>query len=220
LTGEKRRVQSASRTDAGVHARGQVVCFRTTTKLDPPVIVRALNHYLPDDVAVKEAYRVKPDFNVRGDAVSREYEYRILNSRVRSPLNENFVYQVAGKLNMRNMNEVSQILKGKHDFASFASALGAVKSTIRTVHEAKFIRKSNMVIFKIIANSFLPHQVRNIVGLLVRVGLGFVKSDEFRRIMDARKTGSAGPAAPPCGLYLVKVNYPFDLELEYENVRN
>ncbi len=77
-----------------------------------------------------------------------------------------------------------------------------------------------MVIFKIIANSFLPHQVRNTVGLLVRVGLGIINSDEFRRIMDAKKMGSAGPAAPPCGLYLMKVNYPFDLELEYENVRN
>lgn len=220
MTGEKRRVQSASRTDAGVHAKGQVVCFRTTTKLHPPIILRALNYYLPDDVAVKEAYRVKADFNIRGDAISREYEYRILNSPVRSPLNENFVYQVAGKLNMRMMNEVSQLLKGKHDFASFASALGVVKSTFRTVHEAKFIRKSNMVIFKIIANSFLPHQVRNTVGLLIKVGLGSINSDEFRRILDARKTGLAGPAAPPCGLYLMKVNYPFDLELEYENVRN
>jgi tRNA pseudouridine38-40 synthase len=220
LTGEKRRVQSASRTDVGVHAKGQVVCFRTTTRLPPPIILRALNHYLPDDVAVREAFLVEADFNVRGDAISREYEYRILNSTVRSPLNEKFVYQVAGRLNIRMMNKVSQLLKGKHNFASFASALSVAKCTFRTVHEAKFIRKSNMVIFKIIANSFLRHQVRNTVGLLIKVGLGSVNGDEFRRIMDARKIGLAGPAAPPCGLYLMKVNYPFDLELEYENVRN
>ncbi len=220
LTGEKRRVMSASRTDTGVHAKGQVVCFRTDSNLPPHTIVSALNYYLPDDVAVQAAYRVDDNFNVRGDAISREYEYRILNSRVRSPLYEKFVYQVAGKLNIRKMNKVCELIKGKHDFASFASALGAVKSTFRTVYEAKFSKKGNLVTFEIIANSFLPHQVRNTVGLLIKVGLGRVSSDEFSKIMALKKKGAAGPAAPPCGLYLMKVNYPFDLELKYENIRN
>jgi tRNA pseudouridine38-40 synthase len=211
---------SASRTDTGVHARGQVVCFRTDSNLPPHTIVSALNYYLPDDVAVQAAYRVDEDFNIRGDAISREYEYRILNSRARSPLNERFVYQVAGKLNIRKMNKVCELIKGKHDFASFASALGAVKSTVRIVYEAKFKRKGNMVTFTIIANSFLPHQVRNTIGLLIKVGLANINSDEFIKIMDAKKMGLAGPAAPPCGLYLMKVNYPFDLELKYENVCN
>jgi len=211
---------SASRTDTGVHARGQVVCFRTYSRLPPRTIIGALNYYLPDDVAVQAAYRVDADFNVRGDVISREYEYRILNSRVRSPLNEKLVHQVAGRLNIQKMNKVSRLLEGKHDFASFASALGAMKSTVRTVYEAKWSRKGNVITFKIIANSFLPHQVRNTVGLMIKVGLGNIDSNGFSEIMDTKKKGLAGPAAPPCGLYLVKVNYPFDLELKYENVRN
>ena len=205
LTGEKRRVLSASRTDTGVHARGQVVSFRTASTLSPKTIVRALNYYLPEDIAVLAACRAGDIFNVRHDAISREYEYRIWNSPVRSPLAEGFMYLVTGKLNIRMMNKACQILKGKYDFASFASALEPMKSTIRTVSEAKFTRKDNVVTFRMVANSFLPHQVRNTIGLLIRVGLGKIGLDRFRQIMEAKKVGLAGPAAPPGGLYLMKV---------------
>jgi tRNA pseudouridine38-40 synthase len=220
LTGEKRRVLSASRTDSGVHARGQVVSFRTASKWPPQTILRALNYYLPADIAVKAAFQVDADFNIRGDAVSREYEYRILNSNVRSPLAENFAYQVGGELNIRMMNKLCKFLKGKRDFASFAAALGAIRSTVRIVYEAKFARKGEMVTFHVVANSFLPHQVRNTVGLLIKVGLGKVGIEEFMQIMEAKKLGLAGPTAPPYGLCLIKVNYPVDLELKYENLCN
>lgn len=220
LTGEKLRVNSASRTDTAVHARGQVVSFRTASVLSPQTILRALNYYLPEDIAVRGACRASADFNVRRDAVSREYEYRILNSTVRSPLAEGFTYLVANKLNIRMMNKASQLIKGKHDFASFASALGSMKSTVRTIYEAKFTRKGTLVTFHIVANSFLPHQVRNTVGLLIKVGSGKVGVEEFEQIMEAKKVGLAGPAAPPYGLYLTKVNYPADLELKYENLCN
>jgi tRNA pseudouridine38-40 synthase len=220
LTGEKIRVIGASRTDAGVHARGQVVSFQTTSLLPPQTIVRALNYYLPADIVVCSACKVKDSIDVRRNAISREYEYVLLNSPVRSPLAEGFAYQVSGKLNIRKMNKVCALLKGKHDFASFAAALKPYKRTVRTVYEAKFIRNKNRVIFHIVADSFLPHQVRNTVGLLIRIGLGKVGSDEFIHIMEAKKLGLAGPAAPPYGLYLMKVNYPADLELCYENVCN
>ncbi len=105
LTGEKRRVLAASRTDTGVHARGQMVSFRTTSTLSPQTVVRALNYYLPEDIAVSAAYRADVGLNVQRDAVSREYEYRILNSPIRSPLAEGFTYLVAGKLNIRIMNK-------------------------------------------------------------------------------------------------------------------
>lgn len=213
LTGERRRVLSASRTDTGVHARGQVVSFRTASRLSPQTVVRALNYYLPEDIAVLSACRMPDGFNVRHDAVSREYEYRILNRRVRSPLAKGFMYLVAGKLNIKMMNKVCQLLRGKHDFASFAAALEPMKSTVRTVYEAKFAQKGDIVTFRMIANSFLPHQVRNTVGLLIRVGLGKVGLDEFKQIMETKKVGLAGPAAPPCGLYLMKVNYAANLEL-------
>jgi tRNA pseudouridine38-40 synthase len=203
-----------------VHAKGQVVSFRTASALSLRTIIRALNYYLPGDIAVWAAGKANASFNVSRDAVSREYEYRILNSRIRSPLAEGFVNLVAGKLNIRMMNKACQLLIGKHDFASFAAALDVMKSTVRTVYEARFTRKGQLVTFYIVANSFLSHQVRNTVGLLVRMGLGKVGLEEVKKIMEAKKVGLAGPTAPPYGLYLTKVNYPADLELKYENLCN
>ncbi|MFC1905715.1 tRNA pseudouridine(38-40) synthase TruA [Chloroflexota bacterium] len=220
LTGEKKRLIAASRTDTGVHARGQVVSFRTTSSLSLQTVVRALNYYLPGDIAILSAYRVADTFHVRRDAISREYEYRILNRSVKSPLNGGFVHLVTGKLNIRNMNRVCKLLEGKHDFASFTSALDPMKSTIRTVYEAKCSKNCDLVTFRMVANSFLPHQVRNTVGLLIRVGLGKVGFNEFKQTMEAKEAGAAGSAAPPQGLYLMKVNYPTDLELRYENICN
>lgn len=214
LTGERRRVTAASRTDAGVHARGQVVSFCTESALAPRTFVRALNYYLPRDIAVKGACRVNADFSVRRDAVSREYDYYILNSPTRSPLYQGFVYAVAKELNIEMMNKACNFLEGEHDFASFGSSLGKLKSTVRTVHEAKVTKEDDLAAFHMTASSFLPHQVRSTVGLLVRVGSGKVGLDEFQRIMEAKTLGLAGPTAPACGLYLTRVNYPSDLELE------
>ncbi len=214
LTGERRRVVAASRTDAGVHAKGQVVSFWTDSALAPRTFVRALNYHLPRDIAVKGACRVKASFDVRRDAVSREYKYYILNSATRSALYEGFACTVPHELDIDMMNKACKSIEGEHDFASFATSLGRMRSTVRTVYKAWVTRVDNVVIFDMMANSFLPHQVRNTVGLLVRVGSGRVGLDEFQKIMEAKIPGLAGPAAPPCGLYLTKVNYPYDLELE------
>lgn len=214
LTGERRRVAAASRTDAGVHARGQVVSFRTESALSPRTFVRALNYYLPRDIAVKGACWANADFDVRRDAVSREYDYYILNSSTRSPLHEGHVYTVPKELNIEMMNKACKFLEGEHDFASFATSLGKLKSTVRAVYEAKVTKEDDLATFHMTASSFMPHQVRNTVGLLIRVGSGKVGLDEFEQIMEAKTLGLAGPTAPPCGLYLTKVNYPSDLELE------
>ncbi|MFC2050258.1 tRNA pseudouridine(38-40) synthase TruA [Chloroflexota bacterium] len=213
LTGESSRVIAASRTDAGVHARGQVVSFRTKSALSPQTFVRALNYYLPKDIAVKGACKMDMDFNVMRDAVSREYDYRILNSSTRSPLFEGFAYFVPKKLNIRVMNKTCKFIEGKHDFASFAAALGKLRSTMRAVYEAKVTKEDELVIYHMTANSFLPHQVRNTVGLLIRIGLGKVGLEEFQKIMEAKRLGLAGPTAPAHGLCLTKVNYPDNLEL-------
>ena len=213
VTGESIRVMAASRTDTGVHATGQIVSFRTKSRLTPGVFVRALNYHLPRDIAVKGACKVSMDFNVRRDAVSREYEYYILNSESRSPMLEGFAYFVPINLNMTIMNKACKYLEGERDFASFAAAMGKLKSTVRTVYEAKVTRKCDLVTYSMTANSFLPHQVRNTIGLLIRVGSGKVGVDEFRKIVEAKVTGLAGPTAPPYGLCLIKVNYPNSLEL-------
>jgi tRNA pseudouridine38-40 synthase len=209
LTGEKRRVMAASRTDAGTHARGQVVSFRTKSHLPPQTFINGLNYYLPGDIAVKEAYRVKDSFNVRHDALSREYEYHMLNRPARSPMGEGFSHLVTGHLALEAMNKACQALIGKHDFSSFATSIeGDMKSTVRDMYRAEVKKDGELVILGMMANSFLPHQVRNTVGVLIKVGLGRMSVDEFHSMFEARMPGLAGPTAPACGLCLMRVNYP------------
>ena len=215
LTGEKRRVVGASRTDAGVHAVAQVVSFRTGSDHSPAVFVNGLNHYLPRDIAVKSAYCVRDSLNVQKEAISREYRYCILNSGTRSPLRQRYSYRVAGELDTGAMNRACELIAGEHDFVSFASALEAkhVGKTRRTILNARIVReKEDLVVFEIEANSFLTHQVRNTMGSLLRVGQGKMSLEEFNNIIEIKKAGAAGPGIPPCGLFLVKVNYPFSFE--------
>ena len=207
LCGQRSRVVAASRTDTGVHAQGQVVAFWAKSALDTGTLVKALNYYLPEDIAVKKVHRAADDFNVRRDAVSREYHYCILNSDTRSPFSRRFALFMPRALDIQAMNEACQFIRGEHDFASFASSLEENRSTLRNVHEAKFEEKEDFTVFRIVANSFLPHQVRSTVGLLIRLGLGKISLDDFRDIMEAGSPGLAGPVSPACGLCLTKVNY-------------
>jgi len=209
LVGKRTRVIAASRTDAGVHAMGQVVGFRTGSSLPLLTFIKGLNYYLPRDIAVKMAHKVGDSFNVRRDAISREYNYYILNSLTRSPLREGFAYLVTGHLDIEAMNQACHALVGEHDFASFATCIDTeVKSTVRSVYKAQVERHKELVVFNIVANSFLPHQVRNTVGALIEVGLGKMSVDEFHGIIEAKKPGLAGPTAPACGLCLMQISYP------------
>ncbi|MFC2048291.1 tRNA pseudouridine(38-40) synthase TruA [Chloroflexota bacterium] len=215
LTGEKIRVMAASRTDAGVHARGQVVSFRTGSSHSLQTFINGLNYYLPRDIAVQVAHRVRDSFNVRRHAVSREYNYYILNSLTRSALRRRFAYLVTGYLDIKAMNQACQVLVGEHDFASFTSRLDTeIRSTVRRVYRAEVRKDDKLVVFNMVAKSFLPHQVRNTVGTLIRVGQGKMSSDEFYSIMEAKKLGLAWPTAPACGLFLMQVNYPSPFEEE------
>ncbi|MFC2022099.1 tRNA pseudouridine(38-40) synthase TruA [Chloroflexota bacterium] len=213
LTGERIRVMAASRTDAGVHARGQVVSFRTKSSHSLKTFVNGLNYYLPRDIVVKVAHKVRDSFSVRRHAVSREYNYYILNSLTRSPLREGFAYLVAGHLDVDAMNQASQTLIGEHDFASFTSVVG-VENTVRRVYRAEMRKDGELAIFNMVANSFLTHQVRKTVGALIRVGLAKMSGDEFYSIMEAKESGLARPTAPACGLCLMQVNYPHPFEDE------
>ena len=208
LSGERIRVKMASRTDSGVHAKGQVVSFRTGSSLPAETFVRGLNYYLPEDVAVKEAYKVDDSFDVRRNAISREYKYYILNGPTRSPMRRSFAYLVPGKLDTEAMNQACQNLTGKQDFASFAtrSEIGE-KSTVRNIFKAETEKKGDLIILDMTANSFLPHQVRNTVGSLIRVGQGKMTVEEFTDMVQAGKPGLAGPTAPAHGLCLIRVNY-------------
>ena len=215
LTGEKTRVLGSSRTDTGVHARGQVVSFQTGSSLTPEAFVSGLNFHLPEDIAVKSACQVSDSFLVRSMSVSREYNYYILNSRTRSPMTARNAYRVAGKLDVEAMNRACQNLVGTHDFASFASDINIdemEKSTVRQVYQAKVVRNGDMVVFNIVANAFIRHQIRSTVGALVQVGLNKLSEAEFVSILEAKQVGLAGPTLPACGLCLERVNYPCSFE--------
>lgn len=210
LTGEKIRVAASSRTDTGVHARGQVVSFQTRSSAPLDAFTKGLNYYLPEDIAVKSAYRVNNSFLVRSMSVSREYGYFILNSRTRSPMMARFSYRVAGELDIEAMDRSCKTLVGIHDFASFASAIGDIreKSTVRNVYRAEVIRDGDIIIFNIVANAFIRHQIRSTAGALIQVGMHKINQAEFNKILETRKPGLAGPTLPACGLCLIRVNYP------------
>jgi tRNA pseudouridine38-40 synthase len=214
LTGEEIRIKTASRTDAGVHARGQVVSFGVDMALPLKSFIDGLNHYLPRDIAVKEAFKTNEPFDVRRRAVSREYRYYILNDRTRSPIRQGFAWRINGNLDINTMNQACRALIGRHDFASFVSSAETArrKRTVRDVFEADITQDGEMTIFRMVANAFLPHQVRNTVGLLVKLGQGKMTIDEFRSILEARTPGLAGPTAPAEGLCLIHVNYPGPFE--------
>jgi tRNA pseudouridine38-40 synthase len=212
------RVMAASRTDTGVHARGQVVSFWAASKLDTNTLVKAINYYLPQDIVVRKAYRVASGFNVRRDAISREYCYYILNNDVPSPFCSRFALFIPKVLNISLMEEACQLLKGRHDFISFVSSLNGVNHTVRDIYEAEVNKTGNLVIFRLVANSFLPHQVRNTAGLLTRLGKGKIGIEEFHNVLQARKVGLAGPRMAAHGLWLTKVNYAKPLESRDEDL--
>lgn len=218
LTRENRRVVAACRTDAGVHALGQVVSFRTASELSPEKFISGLNHYLPDDIVVKQAGRVSPTFNIMKHAVRREYMYKIINRHFRPALMNDYYCHVRAKLDVKPMNRAARMLVGEHDFASFVTDWDGEKSTIKHIYEAGVEKDGEKVTFKVAANSFLTHQVRNIVGTLIRVGNGKISVEEFKKILELKKLSLAGPTAPAHGLYLMKVIYPENVEFKYENL--
>lgn len=215
LTGESTRVAMAGRTDAGVHAQGQLVSCRTGSTLSKETFIGGLNYYLPQDIAVKSVNVVNDSFDVRRSAVSRHYRYSILNTQTRSPLREAFACRIAGTLDMAAMNRACQTIIGEHDFASFASGIGGEgKSTVRRVYQAEVNSEGDLVTLDMVANAFVRHQLRSTAGCLVRIGLGRMNQDEFRNIIEAKQPGLAGPILPACGLCLVLVEYPHPFEEE------
>jgi tRNA pseudouridine38-40 synthase len=214
MTGEKIRVAASSRTDTGVHALGQVISFLTEKVLPLEAYVHGLNHHLPEDIAVKAAYTVPLKFDSRRLASSREYTYTILNSHTRSPLTDRSAYCMAGNFDISAMNEACRTLLGTHDFASFASAIAdePEKSTVRHVYNADVKTNGDLIIFTIVANAFVRHQIRSTAGALVQAGLGRMTLVDFARLIEAKQPGLAGPTLPACGLCLVRVNYPFTFE--------
>ncbi|MBI5290068.1 MAG: tRNA pseudouridine(38-40) synthase TruA [Chloroflexi bacterium] len=207
LTAETMRVAFAGRTDAGVHALGQVAAFDTESALTPAEFRSGLNHFLPEDIVVRAA-KDAPGFDPRRDAAGRLYRYRIDNRPVRPALDRQRVWHVAKPLDVDAMRRAAERLVGEHDFAAFA---GPYEGTVRTLRRCEVLSEGDDsargVAVEMEARAFLPHQVRRTVGPLVEVGLGRMKEEELVVLLEAARPSSAGPAAPACGLYLVEVRY-------------
>lgn len=209
LTGESVRVAGAGRTDTGVHARGQVATFLTSSAFPPETLRQALNHHLPEDISVHTVSEVDLGFDPRRDAVSRRYRYVIYNNPTPSPLRRGQTCHVRGKLNVIAMDAAARQLVGMHDFASFAKAPevpGA--STVRHITEAYVRKEGPLVILEMEGNAFLTHQVRRTAGALVEVGRGRMSVEEFGDLIESPGPGLAGPTLSPEGLCLEEVRYP------------
>lgn len=207
FTGEAQRVAFAGRTDAGVHARGQVAALNTATDHSPATFRRALNHFLPEDLVVRAAAEVERDFDPRRHAGSRVYRYEI-DSDGREPLRRHRAWQRDGRLDVAAMAEAAEALpRGEQDWAAFAGPVPEGYSTVRELMRIDVTRcTARTLAVTMQASGFLPHQVRRTVGALERVGAGKLGIAEFARLIDG-PAASAGPTAPAQGLTLLSVNY-------------
>ena len=211
LTHETITVFGAGRTDAGVHALGQVAHFDMDREMTAAKLLGGINHYLrPHPVKVVEACIVDDDFHARFSAQERRYLYRILSRRARPALDEGRVWWISQKLDVEAMIDAAEALIGLHDFTSFRATLCQSQSPIKTLDELSITRVGDEIHFRPRARSFLHHQVRNFVGTLSLVGLGKWSREDVKRALEARHRSAAGPTAPPEGLYLTHVIYPDD----------
>lgn len=205
LTGQRVRAAFAGRTDAGVHAIGQVAAFETASAIETGAFISGLNHFLPEDIAVRGAREVPCAFDPRRDARSRLYRYCIDTRPVRSPLRRNRAWHVPRRLDVEAMRRAAALLAGTHDFAAFAAPYEG--STLRTLRRCDVNPAPDGVDVEMEAQAFLPHQVRRTVGPLVEAGSGRMTEDEVAALLNEARPSSAGPAAPACGLYLVSIAY-------------
>jgi len=202
---------TAGRTDAGVHAIGQVVSIDLDRDIAPDKLRDALNfHMQPHAVAVLRAARAPEGWNPRFSAIGRAYRYVILNRRARPALEAGQVWHVHLPLDVAAMNVAAQSLLGHHDFTSFRATSCQAKSPWRTLERLDVAREGERVVIEAAARSFLHHQVRNMVGTLKLVGLGLWPAARVAEALAARERAAAGPTAPPDGLALVAVHYPED----------
>lgn len=215
VTGEHARVTGSGRTDAGAHARGQVIAFCTESTLPASVLERALNAYLPDDVAITAVAEANERFHPRFDALSRSYRYLIWNRPTLAPFWVGRAAFVRPPLDADRMMAAAQLLEGTHDFGAFVAS-SAPGDRTRTMYSARCWREGSLVTVELEATGFMQQMVRTIAGTLIRTGLGRLTIDQFAAILASRDRRQAAETAPACGLYLDEVRYAPNPALETE----
>lgn len=213
VTGERTRIRASSRTDAGVHALGQVAGWQTSSALEEASLQRALNARLPDDVVVLDVAAAPEGFHPTRDAIRKRYRYVIDDGRLRNPFERAYSWHYRTRLDVEAMDRAGRALVGRHDFRSFESNGSPRPDSVRTMEEVSVRREpagsATRIVVETQADGFLYNMVRAIVGTLVEVGRGVRQPDWVASVLAARSRSSAGPTAPPQGLFLVRVDYSF-----------
>jgi len=208
LTGEEVRLIGSGRTDAGVHALGQVANFHTSGRLPLKAFRDGLNSLLPWDLAILEAVEAPPEFHARKAARAKTYEYRILNRRVRSPLHHHYGWWLAAPLDLEAMAAAAAALPGKHDFTAFRASGSGNLNPVRQVLAARWQpHPGGWLRFTVTATGFLRGMARSLVGTMVEIGQGKESPAKLAELLRRGQRHLAGPTAPPQGLYLVEVLY-------------
>ena len=206
LLGEDIEVSGSGRTDAGTHAKGQVVSFHSASTMPCEEILAGLRQYLPEDIGVVSVKNVSPRFHARLNAKTKTYCYRLWNSLEPCVFDRKYVYIDAGQLDVDAMQLAAQAYIGTHDFSAFCANKHMKKSTVRSIEKFSVQRNEQEIVFTVTGNGFLQHMVRIMVGTLIEVGKGLRSADGIAELFGAERA-KAGPAVPSCGLCLMEVTY-------------
>jgi tRNA pseudouridine38-40 synthase len=208
MTGRKIAVVGSGRTDAGVHALGQVANFKCTTHLKPEEFFRGLNSLLPKSIVIRSCEQVHQNFHARYDVKSKTYQYRILNRKLPAAIQRQYAWHIRQRLDLAAMDRAAGHLVGRHDFKAFEGTGSPRSNAVRHVLTANFCRRDqDYLVFEIKADGFLRFMVRNIVGTLLEVGKGNISPQAFKEILASQDRSRAGATAPAQGLFLMEVEY-------------
>lgn len=207
ITGEKVDLIASGRTDAGVHSLGQTANFKTNCNIPIEKIPNAINSKLKKSIRIKFAEEVDERFHARYNCKSKKYRYIINNSQTGSAIYRALEYNVTNELDIEKMKQGAKYLEGEHDFASFKASGTSSKNSVRTIYSIDIEKNGERIYMEYIGNGFLYNMVRIISGTLVDVGIGKIKPEDIKKILEAKDRKLAGRTLPPQGLYLVEVNY-------------
>jgi tRNA pseudouridine38-40 synthase len=208
MTRQKVKLLGSGRTDAGVHALGQVANFTCDTAITPEAFHKGLNSILPNDIVIRHVMEVPLQFHARFNAISKCYRYHILNRPIPSAIERHHTWWIRFPLDLPAMAAAADHIIGRHDFKAFEGAGSPRSNTFRHIMEAKFNNQTpGRIIFDVRADGFLRYMVRNLVGTLVDVGLGKIDPEHVKQILDSKDRSRASATAPARGLFLVEVDY-------------